>query len=118
MTGTLGSTSTPVGAPLAVSDPVNVASIGSSFALTTFGFSGANRVALAAATNYCIAVSYAGGDTLDWLAAGTDVTSPTATGNSSFSGDGASWSSSTVDVCFYVYVASLSQIRWGFWTLA
>lgn len=101
-TGTVGTDAKPTGAALAVSDVVDVSTLGSAFALKTFTFSGANQIALTAATGYCLVVEYADGTATDYIVVGFDSTSPTHAGNrcwytTSWSGD-ATW-----DCCFYIY---------------
>lgn len=104
-TGSLGSTSKPTGAPLAISDPISITTLTTSFALVDFEFSGVNRVSMAAATNYVIVVEYTGGDGSNNLIIGIDNTAPSYPGNSSFSADGTNWTPlAGVDICFYVYV--------------
>src|SRR5688500_6260723 len=55
--GTFGTSSTPTGSPLAVSDNVDVSTFPSSFGLITYNFSGANKITLVNGTKY-IALFY------------------------------------------------------------
>jgi hypothetical protein len=71
--------------------------------LITFTFTGVNKIVLSAATNYCIAMEYSGGDVSNYVVVGYDSTSPTDIGNLALL-VGASWSAqATRDLCFYVY---------------
>lgn len=101
--GVYGTSSVPTGAPLAISDSVSCLGLTSSFVLTDFTFDGAERVELAASTNYCLVLTT---DSVTNLAVqiGIDDTSPTATGNAGYSTDGSAWTAEpAVDLCFYVY---------------
>ncbi len=101
-TGTFGSGGTPTGSALAVSDAVDVSTIGTSNALQTFSFSGANRITLANGTHYCVVISYSGGTAgVDFIIAGYDSTSPTHAGNAAYYDT--SWHATSPDICFYVY---------------
>ena len=101
-TGTFGSGGTPTGSALAVSDAVDVSTIGTSNALQTFSFSGANRITLANGTHYCVVISYSGGTAgVDFIIAGYDFTSPTHAGNAAYYDT--SWHATSPDICFYVY---------------
>lgn len=103
ITGTFGTTSKPTGAALATSDVFNVATLTSSFALTTLNFTGANRITLTNGTNYAITLEYSGGDGSNNVQVGQQVTSPTHAGNQSTL-VGATWTAdNTIDLCFYVY---------------
>src|ERR1035437_6962430 len=106
-TGTYGTSSKPTGSALATSDPIDASVLvfgSGGIQLITFNFSGANRIALSSSTNYCIELSYAGGDSSNFIAIGLDITSPTAGGNEHFSANGSSWTAeSGTDVIFYVY---------------
>lgn len=121
-TGTFGSTGKPTGSPLATSDDVDVSTLPTSLTLTTFTFSGANKINLSAATKYCVAIQGAGADGSNAIEVGYDASSPGHSGNGSFSNDstGSAWNSDTVDLCFdvegEVYVTSnyLKATNFGF----
>lgn len=102
-TGTYGTSSKPTGSVLATSDAVDVSGLTASLALTTFTFSGAEKITLDASTYYVVVINYSGGDSSNSLFVGYDATSPTHDGNISNSTDGSSWNSSSSDLCFYIY---------------
>lgn len=101
--GTFGTNGVPTGSPLAVSDNVAASSIGSTYELVSFQFTGANQIQLVNGTKY-FAV-YTSDDVMNFpniLFVGFDNTSPSHAGNRAFNTTG-SWSSqSSVDVIFYV----------------
>jgi hypothetical protein len=103
MTGTFGTTGVPTGSPLATSDPVDVITIGTAYALVTFVFSGANRIALTNGTHYVVQFQNNNGDATHNVYLGCDNSSSTHPGNSSRHADTGSWGSGGQDVCFYVY---------------
>lgn len=103
-TGTYGSTGTPTGSVLATSDALDPSVLTTSYVLTSFNFSGANKIPLAANTHYFLIITYAGGDSSDSVIVGIDSTSPVVTGNASFSTNGTSWTPNTTYApIFYVY---------------
>lgn len=102
-TGTYGSSSSPTGSALATSDGVSVSGFGTSMALVTFNFTGANRYSMTPGTKYCIAVEYAGGSATNRVNFGSDASSPTHGGNMAVQHSGGSWYVSAKDLCFYVY---------------
>jgi hypothetical protein len=104
-TGTFGTTGKPTGAPLAVSDPIDVSTLPTSFGTnTTFTFSESARISLSPNTHYVVVVYYLGGGVSNHVNVGVDSTSPTAAGTLVFSGDGTTWvTDNPYDVCFYVY---------------
>lgn len=104
-TGTFGTTGKPTGSPLATSDDVDVSTLPTSLTLTDFTFSGANRINLSASTKYCVVIQGAGADSSNCIEIGYDSTSPSHSGNGSFSNDstGSAWNAdNTYDVCFVV----------------
>jgi hypothetical protein len=103
ITGTHGTDGKP-GTLLATSDVVAGSSIYSQ-RLVTFNFSGANRISLAAGTNYCIAFFESTGSFGGRAMLGGDNSSPTHGGNFFYSSNGGStWTVyESVDACFYVY---------------
>ena len=116
-TGTFGSSAKPTGTALAVSDNVNISTITGTYALTTFNFSGANRVNLTTGVKYIVVVSYSGGDGSNNLNVGADNVDSVAPGNACYSVDNINWTAlSATDVCFYVYVVSAINTKattWG-----
>ncbi|NIA09506.1 MAG: hypothetical protein GWP10_07215, partial [Nitrospiraceae bacterium] len=103
-TGTYGTDGTPTGAALATSDNFDVTSLTEPPALYNLTFSGANRIILQANTKYVIVMSYGGGDSSNKVYVGLDSSSPTHSGNFSYSANGSSWNAdSGIDICFYVY---------------
>lgn len=81
MAGTWGSTGVPTGSVLATSDTYDTSSLGSSFGLVTFSFSGANRIVLSATTYYVIVLNFSPSTGGDAILFGYDNTSPTFVGN-------------------------------------
>lgn len=100
--GTYGSTGVPTGAVLATSDNVDISALTTSFALVTFDFSGAERIALTSGTKYFVVVRYTGGDGSNNLRVGLKTVLNEHPGNATV-WDGA-WNTITVsDQPFYVY---------------
>lgn len=111
-TGTYGTDGKPTGAVLATSDAVNVATVSdSNFVLTEFIFSGANEITLSAGIQYIAVINFSGGDSSNNLMVGMHGTSPTHSGNASYSTNLSSWSalSTDYDLCFYVYGEQISS---------
>jgi len=99
-TGTFGTSSKPTGSALATSDAVNTSTIGTSYGLITFTFSGDQKITLANGTKYCLVLIYNNDN--NFVSAGMDASSPSHGGNEARYG--ASWSgSNSYDLCFYVY---------------
>ena len=106
-TGSFGTTGTPTGSVLATSDNVSIASLTTSYALTTFTFTGAQKYLLTNAVNYFITVEYTDGNASNSLTVGADSSAPTHAGNGAIYTT--SWAASAADVCFYVYsIATVS----------
>jgi len=103
MAGVYGSTSIPTGSALAVSDAVDVASLGTSYALVEFAFSGANRIALSATVKYFVCFEFAGGDGSNYAHIAPDTTSPTHPGNNCWKAGGGWTAVGSQDLPFYVY---------------
>lgn len=103
--GSYGSSSVPTGAPLATSDPVNANTLTTSYAKIDFKFSGAQQYAMTASANYCIVVSFTGGNGSNRVMVGGDAYfSPSHSGNYFTSANGSSWTpSSGIDCIFWVY---------------
>jgi hypothetical protein len=95
----------PTGSALATSDSIDVSSFGSSDALVTFSFSGANRIQLTTG-DYAVVVNDTVTSATDYLNVGADDTSPTHAKNETAKINGV-WSDSpnvpASDVIFYVY---------------
>lgn len=105
-TGTLGTTSKPTGTVFATSNAVDISTLTTSFALVNFTFTGVNRYTLTAGTNYVVVLNYSGGGGGDYLSVGLDSSSPSASGNESYSANLATWTSvAGSDLCFYVYAS-------------
>ena len=98
-----GTDSLPTGAVLATSDAFDVSTLTSSLQLSTFTFSGAEKIRLTNGVKYVVVFEYtAGNPYADNISVGEDGSSPTHSGNMSYYGG--SWSYDTgIDVCFYVY---------------
>lgn len=112
--GTYGTDSVPTGAALATSGTFDVSTLTGSYVLYTFNFTGGDRYALQAATKYCIAIEYNGGDASNHTSVGGDHSSPTHGGNASRWQAGA-WSVGIdggveADLPFYVYGADVQPI--------
>lgn len=104
ITGIYGSTSKPTGTALATSVGVDVSTIPGSHTLTTFSFTGLNRIVLTSGTNYAVTVEYASANA-NGIEVAIDQSSPTADGNGSYQDYGSStWNNqATSDYPFYVY---------------
>lgn len=107
ISGTHGSTAVPSGSALATSDNLDVSTLGTSMALATFNFTGANQYTMSAGTNYIIAIEYSGSGGTNNIRVGLDVSSPSHAGNYCSATNAMVWSaSSTIDTIFYVYIES------------
>lgn len=94
------------GAALATSLPVDVASLGTDYAMTAFEFATMYRVT--AGTRYAISIGYAGGDADNYITVGSDGSSPTHEGNMTYYANAGWWASGSAnDVCFEVHTPSL-----------
>lgn len=117
VTGTPGTGATPTGSALATSDTIDVSTLTGSYALTTFTFSGANRVTLTNSTNYFITVFYNNGSGTNkvWVGAGTGSLPGGA--NAARHIDTDFWYAwGGVAVCFYVYGSAASSGKGNFFT--
>jgi len=104
LNGNVGVDSVPVGDPLAISEPIDVSTLTTSYTLTTFTFIGANKITLEKNTNYFIVIYYEGtpGQLDAGVYVGSDNTSPTYSGNAAYLGR--NWYPDTsYCLCFYVY---------------
>ena len=107
LTGSYGTNATPTGAALATSDQYDVSTLTTSYQLITFTFAVANRVILTAGTTYVMVLSYTGASSApNHTVVGGDNTANTHSGNYSLN-DGIWAGDNSVDLCFYVYVASI-----------
>lgn len=111
--GTFGVSSVGTGSALATSDALAASSLSSSLSLTTFSFSGANRITLENGVNYVVVFSYSdiGSDISNDVRYVWDQSSPSHAGNYLYYSDGGGWGSiSGRDAPFYVYVDSTISI--------
>lgn len=102
ITGSSGTDAVPTGAALATSDAVNVSGLTTSYALTDFTFSGANKITLSAGIQYAVSIYYDGAAGLKQLIVG-DSTTITHSGNAYTMTDAGVYSAINKDLCFYVY---------------
>lgn len=102
MLGNLGGNDdVPVNFALAYSEPVDAATLTTSYQLISFNFIDGNRYNLIRGLNYVIAVQYSGGNVSNFVSVGYDNSTPTHAGNQCrFT---ASWTANAADTCFYVY---------------
>jgi hypothetical protein len=102
--GTFGTSSIPTGSALAASANFDVSTLTGSMALTTFSFSGGNRISLTNGTKYVVTIEYTGGNSSNNVNVGFDSNSPTHGGNDAYSYDLSAWTAQSAwDVIFYVY---------------
>lgn len=101
--GTYGTSSVPTGAALATSDNFDVSTLTDSLALTTFSFSGGNRITLEAGTQYVVTFEYAGGTSTNLVLWGFDNSSPSHGGNQGSLSSSVWTPVSSQDGVFYVY---------------
>ena len=99
--GTFGTSSIGTGAPLATSDPIDIATVSTAWTLHEFIFS--VPYALINTTKYVIQCAFAGGDSSHYLMIGFDATTKLHPGNLCSIASPATWSYSAYDACFYVY---------------
>lgn len=103
--GTYGTSSVP-GAVLATSNGVYMGSLGTSFNLQTFTFTGANQITLEQGQYYTVELyTTLNGVFSNYMEIGFDSTSPTHSGNCFF----ANSSLSARDVVFYVYGTEIPE---------
>lgn len=81
--GTYGTDSAPSEAALATSTNFNVSTLTGSFVLTTFTFTGGNKIVLTEGTRYIAVIEYSGGDVSNYVDVATD-SSPSHGGNMSY----------------------------------
>lgn len=103
---------TPTGPVLATSDPLDVATLGTSYAQVRLAFSGANQITLVNGTNYAIVLEYTGGNSTNNVGIGADSTAPTYPGFMTrfFSG---SWSALAAEACFTLHRAYVAEFIEG-----
>ena len=105
--GTYGTSSVGTGSPLATSDAIAASTLTTSFQTITFNFTGAERYALAASTNYVIVIEYtAGTEAVHEVQIGLDVSSPSHGGNTIVEALGTWTPYSVYDTVFAVYGAN------------
>lgn len=102
--GTFGTNGKPTGDALAVSNTINVSSLSNNFSLVTFTFSGANKINLLN-QHYCLSFESSSGAS---VTVGSSYLSPTHNGNYFYDYEGTLYASNVVDVCFYVYIDTIS----------
>lgn len=108
--GTYGASSLPTGSALAVSEPFDVSALTSSYQLITFNFTGVNRIALSAATYYCVTIEYTGGDASNNIRVGTAAGVPVVHSGNTFWTDSGWVVAATWDTCFYIYSLDVPTI--------
>lgn len=108
--GVFGTSSIPTGAVLAVSEPLDVSTLTTSYVLTDFKFTGANQITLTNATNYVITVEYTTGTAGATLDVGTDTSAPTDPGNLSTFSAGNWTATAGTDVCFFVLTGIQDEV--------
>lgn len=94
----------PDGAPIAISDEVDVSVLNTTRALIEFFFRGEQSYLMENGVSYVLQVAYDSGDATHYVTVGIDGTSPTHSGQnlSYFDGD-AFMPDSSIATCFYVY---------------
>ncbi len=102
-TGTYGSTMTGTGSALAVSNPIDISTMSTSPSLITWTFSGVNQYQMLPNTAYVIVVHAPSGSASNYFANAYDNTSPTHSGNRTYTSAGTWYAQSTIDNIFYVY---------------
>lgn len=109
ITGTPGSTATPTGSPLAVSNAVDISTVTTSYQLISFTFSGANQIKLTNGTHYFVVFNSTGFITdTDQGKVGAGTTAPVPSENGAYFNT--VWNAQSVYPIFYVYgVASVSS---------
>ena len=119
--GLYGTDSTPLGVEIATSGAIDVSTFSSFATLTVeeFSFTGENKVELVSGVPYIIAVEYEGGTDEDYVLAGADSTSPTATGNRCYhiysEGSSDYWNEHVEsDLCFWVYKEDSPSVGIGY----
>lgn len=101
-TGVFGTSSVPTGTAIAVSDPLDVSTLTSTFVMKNFTFQGGNRVTFANGARYVAAVEYGSGNASNLVNAGVDSSAPSHAGNYSTL-SGSAWTAhSSGDLCFGV----------------
>lgn len=110
----------PTGAPIATSEPLDVAGLTGVGALKTFTFRGAERARVELGTTYAIAVEYSGGSTGNTVAVGSDdlLQDPSGEGYFYESAPAAGWQSIGVDVPFEVVTATDARLPYENWSPA
>jgi hypothetical protein len=102
ITGTSGVDGKGTGDPLAVSDALDVSTLGTSGALFELIFS--TPYTPANGTNYAIQIAYSGGDSSNYVQVGGDITSPSHAGNrTSLYYNGTWYAVTNWDMVFYAY---------------
>jgi len=104
--GTFGTSGVPSGSYVAISDAIDISTVGTNLSMVEFIFS--TPFLTVDGTEYVVVVEYPGGDSSNSLHVGMDDESSTHPGNLSLGSVGGSWSEqSTKDAIFYVFSKSL-----------
>lgn len=107
--GTFGSSSVPTGSALATSASINADDLQTSLSLTTFTFTGANKITLTNGTKYVVVFETINVNSSfpNYVTIGWDASSPTHDGNYAYY-QSSTWYAGTFDLCFYVYTDASS----------
>ncbi len=101
--GTYGTSSVPTGAALATSNTVDVSTLTTSYALTSFKFTGTGNITLTNTTDYVVSVEYSSGSVGNTVDVGIDSSSPTHGGNEATL-TGSTWTANSgVDTIFFLF---------------
>ena len=93
----------PLGEPLAVSEPVDVSTLTTSYAMTTFNFEGSNQIKLFSGTDYIIQIQYIEGDSSNNIQVGLDASGTGIPGNANYYTAANGWTpESTKHLCYTV----------------
>ena len=108
LTGTYGTDGKPTGSVLATSGAIDITTLNTTPELKTFTFTGADKITLNASTYYCAVLNYSGGSSIEYVAVGMDVSSPSHSGNRCLYTSGSWGGDNSFDACFYVYADASS----------
>lgn len=87
---------------IATSDAFDVSTLTTTLALTTFTFSGVNKITLANGTYYFVSIEYVATDA-NVIFIGHDNTSPSHSGTAAHEFSSGNWSGDAFDFIFYIY---------------
>ena len=113
VSGTVGSGAIPTGSVLAISDSIDITTLGSSAALVTFNFS--TTYTLISGIGYAIVIYPTSGSFSSTITVqvGSDFSSPTAGGELVYFGNNVWASATSLATCFYIYgnpIKTFSQV--------